>query len=83
LLDAAFAHLNKSHLASIENFNDTYSVGDKEESFVEQEYQVGIKNDRRYYGLANFMKHTESTMKAQSMSLHPLVKQHHIKVLES
>jgi hypothetical protein len=38
-------------------------IGEKEESYVEQGHQVGIKDDRRHYGLPNFVKHTESTMK--------------------
>ncbi len=38
------------------DYNDAYGVGDKEESFVEQGHQVGIKDDRKYYGLTNFCK---------------------------
>jgi len=37
------------------DFNDSYGVGDKEELFVEQGHKVGIKDDRRYHGLTNFV----------------------------
>ena len=46
------------------DFNDSYGVDDKEQSFVEQGHQVGIKDDRRYHGLTNFVQQSESTMKA-------------------
>ena len=65
------------------NYNDAYGDGDKEESFVELGHQVGIKDDRRYYGLTNFVKKTESTMKARSNSSHPVVKENQSKVLAS
>ena len=64
-------------------FNNKHGVGDKEESFIEQGHQVGLKDDRRYHGLTNFEKRTESTMKARSIASHPLVKNNQTKVLES
>jgi hypothetical protein len=44
---------------------------------------VGIKDERRYHGLTNFEKCTASTMKARSVSSHPLVKENQVKVLKS
>jgi hypothetical protein len=35
------------------DMNDSCRVGGKEESFVEQWRQVGIKDDRRYHGIFN------------------------------
>jgi hypothetical protein len=46
------------------DFNDAWGIGDKEESFIEQGQQVGIKDDRRYFGMTNFEKKTESMMRA-------------------
>ena len=46
-------HVMEKHVC---DYNDAYGVGDKEESFVEQGHQVGIKDDRKYYGLTNFCK---------------------------
>jgi hypothetical protein len=71
-------HVMEKHAC---NFNDACGLGDKEESFVEQGHQVGIKDDRRYYGLTNFVKRSESTMKARHVSSHPLVKENQDKVL--
>ncbi len=63
--------------------NDAYGIGDKEDSFIEQGHPVGIKDDRRCYGLTNFVKETQSAMKAQSVSSHPLVKENQVKVVAS
>jgi len=71
-------HVMEKHAC---NFNDACGLGDKEESFVEQGHQVGIKDDRRYYGLTNFVKRSESTMKSRHVSSHPLVKENQDKVL--
>jgi hypothetical protein len=46
-------HVMEKHVC---DFNDSCGVGDKEESFVEQGHQVGIKDDRRYHGLTNFVQ---------------------------
>jgi len=37
-------------------FNDKVGLGDKEESFIEQGHQVGMKDNRRYHGLTCFEK---------------------------
>jgi hypothetical protein len=70
-------HVMEKHVC---DFNDSYGVGDKEESFVEQGHQVGIIDDRRYHGLTNFVQRSESTMKARSVASHPLVKRNQDKV---
>jgi fructose-1,6-bisphosphatase/sedoheptulose 1,7-bisphosphatase-like protein len=45
--------------------------------------QVGIKDDRWQYGLTKVVKGSECTIKAQSISSHPLVKQNQPKVPEN
>jgi hypothetical protein len=57
------------------DFNNELGVGDKEESFIEQGHQVGLKEDRRYHGLTNFEKKTASTLKAWAITSHPSVKE--------
>ncbi len=54
-------------------FNDKWGIGDKEESFIEQGHQVGIKDNHCYAGLTNFEKKTASTLKTRVAALHPLV----------
>jgi hypothetical protein len=54
-------HIMEKHVCE---FNDKYGIGDKEESFIEQGHQVGMKDYRQYHGLTNFEKKTVSTMKA-------------------
>ena len=73
-------HVMEKHAC---DFNDACGLGDKEESFVEQGHQVGIKDDRRYHRLTNFVKRSDSTMKARSVSSHPVVKGQQEKVAES
>jgi hypothetical protein len=65
------AHIMEKHVC---DFNDKYGIGNKEESFIEQGHQVGIKDNRRYQGLTDFEKKTISTMKARSVASHPLVR---------
>jgi hypothetical protein len=38
------------------DFNDKFGVGDKEDSFIEQVHQTGIKDDHHYCGLKNLKK---------------------------
>jgi hypothetical protein len=73
-------HVMEKHVC---NFNDASGIGDKEESFIEQGHQLGIKDDRRYFGMTNFEKRTESTLRARSVYSHPLVQENQVKVLES
>jgi hypothetical protein len=47
------AHIMEKHTCE---FNDKHGIGDKEESFIEQGHQVGMKENRRYHGLTNFEK---------------------------
>lgn len=47
------AHVMEVHTC---DFNDTYGVGDKEESFIKQGHQTGIKDDHRYCGVKNLKK---------------------------
>jgi hypothetical protein len=72
------AHVREVHAC---DFNDIYGVGDKEESFIKQHHQTGITDDHRYCGVISFKKKMETTLKARSISSHPLVKQHNAKVL--
>jgi len=74
------AHIMEKHTCE---FNDKHGIGDKEESFIEQGHQVGMKENRRYHGLTNFEKKTESTMKARSLASHPLVRTNQETVLQS
>jgi hypothetical protein len=53
-------------------FNRKDGIGDKEESFIEQDHQVGIKDDRRYHRLTSFEKKTESTLKSWAITSCPL-----------
>jgi hypothetical protein len=73
------AHVLEKHVCA---FNEKWGVGDKEESFVEQGHQVGLKDDRRYHGLTTFEKRTESLLKARSIKCHPLVQVNQSKILE-
>jgi hypothetical protein len=54
-------------------FKNKWGIGDKEESFIEQGHQVGMKDNRRYAGLTNFEKKTASTLKTRAAASHPLV----------
>jgi hypothetical protein len=56
-------HLLEKHVCA---FNEKWGVGDKEESFMEQGHQVGLKDDRCYHGLTTFEMRTESLLKARS-----------------
>ncbi len=57
------AHVMKVHVC---DFHDKYGASDKEESFIEQGHQIGIKESRCDSGLKNFVKRTESALKAKS-----------------
>ncbi len=74
------AHVMEVHVC---DFHDKCGVGDKEESFIEQGHQIGLKENRRYCGLKNFIKRTESALKARSVSTHSLVMQQKIEVLHA
>jgi len=74
-------HVMEKHAC---DFNDSCGgLGDKEESFVEQGHQVGMKDDRRYMRLTNFVKRSDSTMRSRAVSSHPLVKERQEKVAAS
>jgi hypothetical protein len=64
------AHIMEKHVCG---FNKKWGVGDKEESFIEQGHQVGIKDNCRYARLTNFEKKTASTLKTRAAATHPLV----------
>jgi hypothetical protein len=64
------AHIMEKHVCL---FNNKWGIGDKEESFIEQGHQVGIKDNRRIAGLTNFEKKTASTLKTRAAASHPLV----------
>lgn len=36
--------------------NNKYGLGDKEESYIEQGHQVGLKKNKRYQRITNFQK---------------------------
>jgi hypothetical protein len=57
------------------DFHDKWGIGDKEESFIEQGHQMGIKENRWYHGLKDFKKKTESALKVRSIATHPPVMQ--------
>jgi hypothetical protein len=59
----------------VNEFNMKWGVGDKEESFVEQGHQIGLRDNRHYAGFTNFIQRTESTMKERCNATHPLVLQ--------
>jgi hypothetical protein len=63
-------------------YNNQNGLGDKEESFVEQGHQVGLKENRRYQGLTNFHKKMEASFKAIMIAKHPLIVEQNHKVLE-
>jgi len=73
------AHVVEKH---VNEFNMKWGVGDKEESFVEQGHQIGLRDNRRYAGLTNFIKRTESTMKERCNATHPLVLQQQQRVVQ-
>ncbi len=58
-------------------FHRKFGFGDEEESFIEQGHQIGLKENRCYFGLKNFIKRTESRL----VSTHSLVMQQKIEVL--
>jgi hypothetical protein len=64
------AHIIENH---VNKFNEKWGIGDKEESFIEQGHQLGMKDNRRYAGLTNFEKKSASTLKARAASTHPTV----------
>jgi hypothetical protein len=73
-------HVMEKHVC---DFNNTWGVGDKEESFIEQGHQVGLKDDRRYRGLTNFEEKIASTLKAWAITSHPSVKETQTTVVKS
>jgi hypothetical protein len=47
------AHVMEKHIVP---YNNKYGLGDKEESFIEQGHQIGLKENRRYHGVTNLKK---------------------------
>ena len=45
------AHVMEQHVVAC---NNIYGLGDKEESFIEQGHQVGLKENRHYQGVTIF-----------------------------
>jgi hypothetical protein len=45
-------------------YNNNYGIGDKEESFIEQGHQRGIKENPRFQGRTNFQKKKEASLKS-------------------
>ena len=72
------AHVMEKHVSE---FNDKWGIGEKEESFIEQGHQIGVRDNRRYAGLTNFVKKTEATLKQRCNASHPLVVQQQQKVI--
>ena len=64
------AHIMEKHVCA---FNDKWGIGDKEESFIEQGHQVGIKDNHCYAGLTNFEKKAASILKAGVAASRPRV----------
>jgi hypothetical protein len=60
------AHIIENH---VNKFNEKWGIGDKEESFIEQGHQLGMKDNCRYAGLTK----SASTLKARAASTHPTV----------
>jgi hypothetical protein len=53
------AHIIEQHIVV---YNKKYGISNKEEFFVEQGHQIGMKENRGYHGVANFKK--EASLKA-------------------
>jgi len=47
------------------DFHDKWNVGDKEESFIEQGHQIGIKDNHHHHGLKDFKKKNESAIRGK------------------
>jgi len=47
------------------DFHDKWHVGDKEESFIEQGHQIGIKDNHHHHGLKDFKKKNESAIRGK------------------
>jgi hypothetical protein len=73
------AHVMEQHVVAC---NNTYGLGDKEESFIVQGHQVGLKENRRYQGITNSPKKAEASLKARMIAMHPLIVEHNIEVLQ-
>jgi NACalpha-BTF3-like transcription factor len=73
------AHVMEQHIVAC---NNNYGIGDKEESFIEQGHQIGIKENRRYQGMSNFQKKMEASLKARTIATHPLIIEQNQKVLQ-
>jgi hypothetical protein len=73
------AHVMEQHIVAC---NNNYGIGDKEESFIEQGHQIGIKENRRYQGMSNFQKKMEAFLKARTIATHPLIIEQNQKVLQ-
>jgi hypothetical protein len=56
------AHVMEVHTS---DFHDKWGVGDKEESFIEQGHQIGIKDNRKYHGLEDFKKKIRISIKGK------------------
>jgi hypothetical protein len=70
-------HVMEKHVC---DFNNAWGIGDKEELFIEQGHQVGLKDDRRHCRLTNFEKKIASTLKTWTITSHPSVKETRTKV---
>ncbi len=70
-------HVMEKHVSE---FNDKWGIGEKEESFIELGHQTGVRNNRRYAGLTNFVKKMEATLKQRCNASHPLIVQQQQKV---
>jgi hypothetical protein len=73
------AHVIENH---VNEFNMNWGIRDKEETFFEQGHRIGLRDNRCYAGLTNFIKHTESTMKESCNAMHPLVQQQQLRVFQ-
>ncbi len=71
------AHVMEQHIVA---YNNKYGVGDKEESFIEQGDQIGMKENQSYHGVT--ILKMEASLKARTIATHPLVIEQNYKVLE-
>jgi hypothetical protein len=47
------AHVMGQHVVP---YNNKYGVGDKDESFIEQGHQIGMKGNRQYHGITKLKR---------------------------
>jgi hypothetical protein len=53
-------------------YNNKYGLGDKEESFIEQGHQIGMKENQHYHWVTNFQNTNGSILESKNNCYTPI-----------